>query len=179
MACKKSSVGLFQLGCLADVNDSVRGDTTMTPYQLGFLVGRTLVAFIFFMLIIGGSYYLLKRHSLPFRQAVLRWWVITLSLCFSGIVLLITLLSFIGTSAQQESSHVYPADAVSGFTEACVDTSKAGLGSAAAERLCTCAITELQKAYTYGEFKKLSADLQKTAVPSTGLSDIFNRCARK
>lgn len=148
----------------------------MTPYQVGFLAGRTLAAFFLFMLIIGGGYYLLKRQRLSFRQAVLRWWVIALSLGFSGIILLISLLSLVGTSLQQEFSHVYPSEAVAGFTEACVDSSKAGLGSAKAERVCTCAITEIQKAYTYGEFKKLSADLQKAGASSNALSDIFERC---
>jgi hypothetical protein len=151
----------------------------MTPYQLGYLVGRTLGSLFLFMLIIGGIYYSLKRHSIPFRQAVLRWWVITASLGLSVIVLLISLLSSVGTSLQQESSHVYPEDAVSGFTESCIDSSKARLGSATAEHLCSCAITEIQKAYTYGEFKKLSADLQKSNVLPAGLSDIFVRCAQK
>jgi hypothetical protein len=151
----------------------------MTSYQLGALVGRTLGSFFFFILIIGGIYYSLKRHSIPFRQAILRWWVITVSLGFSVIVLLISLLSSIGTSLQQESSQVYPVDAVSGFTESCIDSSKARLGSATAEHVCSCAITEIQKAYTYGEFRKLSADLQKSSVIPSGLSDIFVRCAQK
>jgi hypothetical protein len=150
----------------------------MTSYQLGALIGRTLVSFFFFMLIIGGIFYSLKRHSIPFRQAILRWWVITVSLGLSVIVLLISLLSSAGTALQQDASHVYPVDAVSGFTESCIDSSKAGLGSARAERVCTCAITEIQKAYTYGEFRKLSADLQKSNVLPAGLSEIFVRCAQ-
>ena len=151
----------------------------MTSYQLGYLVGRTLGSLFLFMLIIGGIYYSLKRHSIPFRQAVLRWWVITASLGLSVIVLLISLLSSAGAALQQESSHVYPEDAVSGFTESCVGSSKARLGSATAEHVCSCAITEIQKAYTYGEFRKLSADLQKSGVLPSGLSDIFVRCAQK
>src|SRR6266487_2520194 len=119
--------------CLIGVIGSGRGDTAMTSYQLGSLIGRTLVSFFFFMLIIGGIYYSLKRHSIPFRQAILRWWVVTVSLGLSVIVLLISLLSSAGTALQQDASHVYPVDAVSGFTQSCIGSSKARLGSATAE----------------------------------------------
>jgi len=151
----------------------------MTSYQLGALVGRTLVVFFFFLLILGGISYLLQRRRRPFRQALLRWWVITLSACFSGVVVLLSVLSLLGTSLQQDASHVYPEEAVSGFTESCVASSTSQLGSAAAERLCTCAITEIQQVYTYGEFKQFSADLQRTGALSAGITDIFTRCARQ
>jgi cbb3-type cytochrome oxidase subunit 3 len=151
----------------------------MTPYQLGSLVGRTLVVFLFFLLIIGGSYYALKRQQLSFRQAISRWWVIALSICFSGIVLLLSAFSLLGTSLQQDASHVYPDAVVSAFRESCVASSTAQLGDAAAQRICTCAITDIQKAYTYGEFKQLNADLQRTGALSTGMTDILTRCSQQ
>jgi hypothetical protein len=74
------------------------------------------------------------------------------SLGLSVIVLLISLLISAGTALQQDASHVSPQDAVSGFTQSCIDSSKARLGSATAEHVCSCAITEIQKAYTLKGF---------------------------
>lgn len=60
-------------------------------YQLGYWLGTILTPFIF-MLVIGGSYYLIKRltgSSITFNQAVFNRWVI-------GSSIILTLLGLLG-----------------------------------------------------------------------------------
>ena len=146
----------------------------MSAYQLGSLVG-TLASFFIFLFIIGGINYLIKGRSIPFRQAVFNRWVIVLSV----ILFLASLASRIGSIVQQDTSHVYPESEVRDFTTSCVASAGSGLGSALAERACTCAITDIQKAYTYGEFKSLVVEMEKSKIIPADLKDIMTSCAKK
>jgi hypothetical protein len=146
----------------------------MTAYQIGYLLGTLVVPFLS-ILIIGTIYYWIKKRSIPFRQAILNRWVITSSL----ILFLLGLVGRTSSYLQQESSHVYPEKEVSGFIAGCVDSAKAKLDSKVAEGICSCTISEIQKAYTYGEFKKLSLEMQKSKVIPSGFRDVLTSCTQK
>jgi hypothetical protein len=147
----------------------------MTAEQIGYLIG-ILISPLLYMLIIGTIYYLIKQRRIPFRQAVLNRWVIASSL----ILFLLGLIGRSTSNLQQESSHIYPDSSVKAFTESCVDSAKAKLTITVAEKVCSCSIVEIQKVYTYGEFKKVDEDIRKnnTALPSDVTKILFS-CAQK
>jgi hypothetical protein len=146
----------------------------MTADQLGYLFGYFLSPLLY-MLIIGTIYYWSQRGSITFRQAILNRRVITLSL----ILFLLGLYGRTSTYLQQESSHVYPEEAVRKFTTACVDTAKAKLDIKVAEKYCSCTISEIQKSYTYGEFKKLGSEMEKNKTVPSGVRDVLNSCVQR
>jgi hypothetical protein len=146
----------------------------MTPYQIGYLVG-TLITPLILILVIGTIYYIIKGGSIPYRKAIFSRWVIV-----SGLVLF--LLGFAGRTSsylQQEASHVYPERDVKAFTEGCVSTAKAKVDIKLAENLCSCAITEIQKSYTYGEFRKIDLEMERTKTIPSGFKNIVTSCAQK
>jgi hypothetical protein len=147
----------------------------MDTRAIGYLVGMFACFPILLVLIIGSIYYWIKGRSIPFRQAVLNWRVILLS----AILFLMSLASRVGSYVQQESSHVYPEREVKGFTTSCVESAGSGPGSAIAERVCSCAIIDIQKAYTYGEFKNLVTEMGKSNVVPSDLKAIMTSCAKK
>ncbi|MDX2213081.1 MAG: hypothetical protein SFY66_07305 [Oculatellaceae cyanobacterium bins.114] len=145
----------------------------MTAYQIGYITGK-LLAPVLYMLIIGTIYYFIKGRRIPFRQAVLNKWVIAASL-----VLFLLGLVGSGLNTQQDASHVYPEQEIKGFMSGCVDSAKTSTDVAVADKLCSCAIAQIQQTYTYGEFKALANEMQKSGVLPTGLSDIMLSCARQ
>ena len=147
----------------------------MTAYQIGYLCGILITPFVY-ILVIGTIYYLIKKRRIPFRQAVFNRPVIASSL----ILFLVSLGSSANSSLQQESSHVYPDIAVKSFTANCVDSAKAKINSVVAEKICSCSIRELEKVYTYSEFKQLDAKIQKGAVSTPSkFVEIITACAQK
>ncbi|ELS32134.1 MULTISPECIES: hypothetical protein [Pseudanabaena] len=146
----------------------------MTPYQIGYLVG-TLVTPLILMLVIGTIYYWIKGGRIPYRQAILSRWVIVASL----ILFLLGLFGRASSYLQQESSHVYPERDIKAFTEGCVGSAKKKLDIKAAESFCTCSITEIQKAYTYGEFRKFDAEMNQQKSMPSGIKNIVTSCAQK
>jgi len=147
----------------------------MTPFKIGYLVG-TLISPLVLMLIIGTIYYFIKGRSIPYWKAVFSRWVIISSL-------ILVLLSFVGrvsSDLQQEASHVYPAKDVQAFTEGCLSGAKGKkVDIKFAEKLCSCSITEIQKAYTYGEFKKIDLEMQNSKSIPPKFKDIVTACAQK
>jgi hypothetical protein len=146
----------------------------MTAYQIGYLFG-TLVIPLLYMLVIGTIYYWIKRRSITFRQAILNRWIIASSV----ILFLLGLFGRTHSYLQQESSYVYPEREVSSFTTSCVDSAKAKTDIQVAQKICLCTISEIQKAYTYGEFKKLGSEAQKNKTIPSGFRDILTSCAQR
>jgi hypothetical protein len=146
----------------------------MTAFQLGYLVG-TLVTPLFVMFVMGTIYYLIKKRRISFRQALLNRWIITASL---GLFLL-GLVGRATSSRQPDASHVYARREVTEFTRGCVESATVKLDKAKAEKICACAIADIQKAYTYGEFKKLGAELHASKAVPAGLRDILTACSQK
>ena len=143
-------------------------------YQIGYLLG-TLLTPILFMLLIGTIYFFIKKGAVSFRQAVLNRWVITASI----VLFVLGLVGRTHSNLQQDASHVYPDREVKGFTEGCVEKAKARLDSAVAEKICSCAIADIQKTYTYGEFKKIGTELEATKNLPAGVQNILASCAKK
>ncbi|NMF58571.1 hypothetical protein [Pseudanabaena yagii] len=147
----------------------------MTPYKIGYLVG-TLISPLLLMLIIGTIYYFIKGRSIPYWKAVFSRWVIISSL-------ILALISFVGrfsSDMQQDASHVYPERDVKAFTEGCLSGAKGKkVDIKVAEKLCSCSITEIQKAYTYGEFKKIDLEMQNSKSIPSGFRNIVTSCAQK
>lgn len=146
----------------------------MTSYQLGYLLG-TLATPFFYMFVIGGIYYLIKKRRIPFRQALSNRWVIASSL----ILFFLNLVSSAGSYLQQEASHDYPKETIRNFTAGCVDRVKARGDNAFAQQVCSCLVVEVQKAYTYGEFKKLTAQMEKSQTLPSGFQSLVTSCNQK
>jgi hypothetical protein len=146
----------------------------MIAYQIGYLIG-ILAALFLYMLIIGTIYYWIKKRRITFRQAVLNRWVITLSL----VLCLLGLIGRTSSHLKKESSHVYPEREVREFTAGCADSAKVKLDSKVAEKICACSISEIQKTYTYGDFKKLGTEMQKSKTMPSGFRDILTSCSQR
>ncbi|WP_103670138.1 hypothetical protein [Pseudanabaena sp. BC1403] len=146
----------------------------MTAYQIGYLVG-TLITPLILMLIIGTIYYLIKGRVIPYRKAIFSRWVIISSL----ILFLLSFAGRLSSNLKQESSHVYPEREVKEFTEGCISSAKAKIDIKIAENICSCAIIEIQKNYTYGEFTKMSTEMQKSKSVSDRLKNIVTSCTQK
>lgn len=146
----------------------------MTAYQIGYLVGNLLTPLIL-MLIIGTIYYFIKGRSIPYSKAVFSRWVIISSL----ILFLLSFAGRLSSNLKQDASHVYPEREVKQFTEGCISTAKAKIDLKVAENLCSCSITEIQKAYTYGEFTKISTEMQKSKSVPDGFKSIITSCTQK
>ncbi len=146
----------------------------MTTYQIGYLIG-TLISPLFLILIVGTIYYFIKGRSIPYRKAIFNRSIIVSSLA-------LFLVSIVGRASlylQQESSHVYPEKDINAFTQGCVSSAKAKIDIKIAKNLCSCSIIEIQKAYTYGEFKKFDIELEKSKSIPSGFRDIVTACALK
>jgi len=139
-------------------------DRNMTAYESGRLVG----SFFSHMLIIGIMYYSIKKRTITLSQAVFNRWVITSSLVW----LLLGL-------AQQNSSHVYPESAVRGFEAGCFDSAEATLDGEVIKKFCSCAILEIQKTYTYGEFKNILAQVQESKTIPSDIRDAMTSCSQR
>lgn len=145
----------------------------MGSYQIGRILGTLLSPFLM-MLIIGTIYYFIKGRRIPFRQAVFNRWVVVVSV----IWVLISLFGRSFSATEQDASHVYPQSDVRSFTTSCVDSAKERVASAVAERVCACTITEIQKAYTYGEFKKFGIEMMKNNTIPEDWKEILVSCSR-
>lgn len=147
----------------------------MTPFKIGQLVGILITPFVL-MVIIGTIYYFIKGRKIAYSKAIFSQWVIVSSL-------ILFLLSFVGrvsSDLQQESSHVYPEKDVKAFTEGCLSGAKGKkVDIKVAEKLCSCSIAEIQKAYTYGEFKKIDIEMQNSKSIPSGFRNIVTACAQK
>jgi len=146
----------------------------MTAYQIGYLVG-TLISPLFLLLIVGTIYYFIKGRRIPYRKAIFNRWIIVSSLA-------LFLVSIVGRASlylQQESSHVYPERDVKAFTQGFVSSAKTKIDIKIAENLCSCSIVEIQKAYTYGEFKKIDIEIEKNKSIPSGFRNIITTCALK
>lgn len=146
----------------------------MIGYQIGHLFG-TLMGVFFYMLIIGSIYYWLQGRRVPFRQAILNRW----NMAVSVILFLLVLVSRGASYVHEESSHVYPEPEVSSFITSCSQSAKAIRDETVIRATCVCTINEIQKRYTYGEFKQLAVAMTEDPVLPTNLSDILVACIQK
>jgi hypothetical protein len=80
---------------------------------------------------------------------------------------------------QQDTSHVYPSADVKGFTSGCVESAKAKIAAATAEKICSCTIAEIQKTYTFGEFKKIGQEMQANKTMPPAIQASLTACAKQ
>jgi hypothetical protein len=147
----------------------------MAAYDVGRLLGSFVIFPLILLLLIGTIYYFIKQRRISFSKAIFNPIVI-------GATVLLSLASLVGnvnSSSQQDASHSYPERDVSEFTEGCVESASERLGSEMAQKICSCAISEIQKNYTYGEFKKLGQEMQQTKAAPTKFEAAFSSCAQK
>jgi hypothetical protein len=145
--------------------------STRVGYGIGYIIGLLLVAFLL-MFLIAGVYYLVKRPGVPFRQVMFSRWVIGWSI---GLVILGQAGNIGRKSSELDTSHTYPADTISEFMTACLEKADAiAVPRAKVEKYCTCAIIDLQKAYTFGEFKQIAIKNDKDKISKVAIP-----CAKK
>jgi hypothetical protein len=134
--------------------------------SFGFLFG----SFVSSMLIFGTIFYFIKRRNIPFRQAVLNPVVIVASL----------FLSFHSYSQEingQLSSHVYPKQVVADIVKGCKKgVKKSNVDDTVTEKICSCYIVELQKKYTYSEFKKISLESMNEGASRSEVKNVVKIC---
>lgn len=146
----------------------------MTAYQIGYVLG-TLITPLLLMLFIGTIYYLIKGRRIPYQKAIFTRWVIISSL----VIFLLGLVGRTSANIQNDSSHVYPKENVKVFTEACINSAKTNVDIKVAENLCSCSITEIQRLYTFGEFKKIDMEMQQGKSMPSGFTEALTICIKK
>jgi hypothetical protein len=145
--------------------------STRVGYAVGYILGILLVSFLL-MFLIAGVYYLVKRPGVPFRQVMFRRWIIGWSI---GLVLLGQVGNIGRKSSEQNASHIYPAETISEFMAACLEKADTiPVPRAKVEKYCNCAIIDLQKAYTFGEFKQIANNQDKDKITKVAIP-----CAKK
>lgn len=132
--------------------------------------------FAFCMAVIGCFYYLAKKKRISLRSAICNWRVF-------GITLAIYILLFLFEVGipiwLQESTHTYPDRAFSGFISGCFKSQKMKeWNSEIAGKSCSCYAKEIQKKYTYGEFKGFIVEMSKNEMPP-GVKDVITLCSKK
>lgn len=139
-------------------------------YRFGYILGMLLMPFLF-MFLIAGVYYLVKRPEVPFRQVMFSQWVIGWSI---GLFL-VGQAGNLSRKSAEDASHTYPAETISEFMAGClskVDTIQVPRDKF--EKYCACTIAEIQKTYTFGEFKQIANDQIKAKITQVAIP-----CAKK
>jgi hypothetical protein len=77
------------------------------------------------------------------------------------------------------STHTYPKEVVQQFTRGCQENTPKDIKPDLAEKICTCAIAQIQQKYTLGEFKTLGDELRKTGQPPQEIREMLKGCAEK
>lgn len=159
------------------------GAIEMSAYQIGSLVGTMIgvlvgvgVALLLYKYLGKGAFGKSGNRGEVSRQKIFTARAVLIVLC---AILLIGFAVAMRTRMQQNSSHTYPENVVNEFTKGCVNNAKANLEVSIAERVCSCTITEVQKGYTFGEFKSLSERAEKNGEVPSELRDALLSCARK
>jgi hypothetical protein len=84
-----------------------------------------------------------------------------------------------GNREAQLASHTYPKEIVQDFTRGCKENTPKEIKPDLAEKICTCAIGQIQQKYTLGEFRDLGEQLRKTGTPPNEIRDTIKGCAEK
>lgn len=156
----------------------------MSAYQIGSLVG-TLIGVLVGVVAAWLLYKYLGKSSLaaggsngrPASQPAFKKVAVIVGIC--AVLFVTGFVLSIRSHFQQNDSHTYPQALVSGFTKGCVNNAKVNVDLATAERVCSCAIEQIQKAYTFGEFKTMAETAEKTKEVPAGWQTILTSCSQK
>jgi hypothetical protein len=143
-------------------------DMDMTGYHIGYLFGYFLATTFF----IGTIYYFLEKPRIPYYQAVFNRYIVIASLILSPIVY--------GNSILEEESvndynSIIKIERIAKLRSSCEESFKTRkIAAQVASKICLCSFDEIQKVYTYKEFKTI-----QWQTPDIKIKNIFTACARK
>lgn len=156
----------------------------MSAYQIGSIIGTfigvlvgAVAAWLLYKYLGKSSRASGNGGATSANQSPARKVAPILGIC--AIFFLTGFAALIRSHFQQNSSHTYPQALVDGFTKGCVNNAKVNVDLPTAERVCACAITEIQRAYTFGEFKTMAETAEKTREVPAGWQTILTSCSQK
>lgn len=128
---------------------------------------------VFPVLFFGGIYYFIKGRKVPYGKIISSPSVIIVSLILGFFIQA-------NSALQRESSHSYPETVVDSYTETCIKSEKAKPDGRNQNAFCSCSISEIQRVYTYGEFKNIVEEFEKdnSSTPSE-FKNIITECTKK